>query len=94
MCLVAPNQGPDRGLDRLLARQDRAIGLKPILEINAGHPLVAAIARRIGTASAEDAVDYAMLLLDEAHILDGEPPADPARFAYRMNKLLLAGLGG
>ena len=94
VCLVAPNQGPDRGLDRLLARQDRAVGLKPILEINAGHPLVAAIARRIGAAPAEDAEDYAMLLLDQAHILDGETPADPARFTTRMNKLLVAGLGG
>ena len=93
VCLVAPNQGPDRGLDKLLARQDRAVGLKPVLEINTGHPLVAAVSRRIGMASGEEAEDLAMLLLDQAHILDGETPADPALFVKRMNRLVLAGLG-
>jgi molecular chaperone HtpG len=94
VCLVAPNQGPDRGLDRLLARQERAVGLKPVLEVNITHPLVAAISRRMGAAGDEEAADLSLLLLDEAHILDGETPADPARFTQRMNKLVLAGLGG
>src|SRR5712692_3106464 len=42
-CLVAKAHGPDRELDRLLARQKRGgIGVKPILELNMRHPLVRA----------------------------------------------------
>ena len=33
-CLVAGGRGPDRELERLLARQNRGSGAKPILEIN------------------------------------------------------------
>src|SRR6202051_3730033 len=42
-CLVAGSHGPDRELERLLARQNRGVGTKPILEINLHHPLVTAI---------------------------------------------------
>ena len=42
-CLVAAGAGPDRELERLLARQNRGVGAKPILEINTRHPLVKAI---------------------------------------------------
>src|SRR6202166_385960 len=44
-CLVAGSHGPDRELERLLARQNKGAGTKPILEINLRHPLVAAIAQ-------------------------------------------------
>src|SRR5712675_295228 len=43
-CLVAGRHGPDRELERLLARQNRGVGTRPILEINMRHALVAAIA--------------------------------------------------
>src|SRR4030088_1011918 len=38
-CLVAGSHGPDRELERLLARQNRGAGTKPILEINMRPPL-------------------------------------------------------
>jgi molecular chaperone HtpG len=41
---------------------------------------------------AEEAADIAHLLLDQAHILDGEVPADPAGFARRLNALVVRGL--
>ena len=41
-CLVA-GAGPDRELERLLARQNRSGGAKPILELNMRHPLVKAV---------------------------------------------------
>ena len=44
-CLVASAQGRDRELERLLARQNRGSGAKPILELNMGHELVKALAR-------------------------------------------------
>jgi len=89
-CLVAGGHGPDRELERLLARQNRGGGTKPILEINMRHPLVAAVAKA-RDASAE-ASDLAFLLLEQAQILDGELPDDPAAFASRLNRLVLRAL--
>jgi molecular chaperone HtpG len=86
-CLVAGSHGPDRELERLLARQNRGVGTKPILEINLRHPLVAAIAQ-----AGENAADLSFLLLEQAQILDGELPEDPAAFANRLNRLVVDGL--
>ena len=47
-CLVAGGQGRDRELERLLARQNRGAGAKPILELNMRHALVKAIAGATG----------------------------------------------
>jgi molecular chaperone HtpG len=91
-CLVAQGAGPDRELERLLARQSQRSGVKPILEINTRHPIVRAVsAAKLGQRQAEVA-DLAELLLDQAHILDGEVPDDPAAFAARVNRLVARGL--
>jgi molecular chaperone HtpG len=89
-CLVAGSHGPDRELERLLSRQNGGVRTKPILEINLRHPLVAAIAK----AAAEPATtnDLSLLLLEQAQILDGELPEDPAAFAARLNRLVLQGI--
>jgi molecular chaperone HtpG len=93
-CLVAQGSGPDRELERLLARQNRETASKPILEINTRHPIVRAVSdAKLGARDA-DVVDLAELLLDQAQILDGEVPADPAAFASRMNRLIARGLAG
>jgi len=88
-CLVAGAQGRDRELERLLARANRGSGAKPILELNMRHDLVKAI----GAAPNDEAAELANLLLDQAHILDGEVPADPAAFARRLNAFVVRGLG-
>jgi molecular chaperone HtpG len=86
-CLVAGGDGRDRALERLLAQQNRGPVTKPILEINMCHPLVSAV------ATAKDAQkDLSFLLLEQAQILDGELPEDPAGFASRLNQLVLRGL--
>src|ERR1700742_979851 len=86
-CLVAGGDGRDRALERLLAQQNRGPITKPILEINMRHPLVTAI------ATAKDAQkDLSFLLLEQAQILDGDLPEDPAAFAGRLNQLVLRGL--
>lgn len=90
-CLVAGSHGPDRELERLLSQQNRGERSRPILEINLRHPLVAAIASAGGEASAAD--DLSLLLLEQAQILDGELPDDPAGFAARLNRLVLKGIG-
>ena len=86
-CLVAGGDGRDRALERLLAQQNRGTGTKPILEINLRHPVAA-----ISTAN-DAAKDLSFLLLEQAQILDGELPEDPAAFAVRLNQLVLRGLG-
>jgi molecular chaperone HtpG len=91
-CLVASAQGRDRELERLLARTNRGSGAKPILELNMGHALVQALAGAIDERRETDVADIAALLLDQAAILDGEVPDDPAAFARRLNGLVVRGL--
>ncbi|MBR0796827.1 molecular chaperone HtpG [Bradyrhizobium jicamae] len=86
-CLVAGGDARDRALERLLAQQNRGSVTRPILEINLRHPLVAALAT--DTAQAKD---LAFLLFEQAQILDGEMPDDPAAFASRLNQLVLRGV--
>ena len=40
----------------------------------------------------QDFEDWAWLLFDEARILEGGLPVDPAKFSERLNRLLLAAL--
>jgi molecular chaperone HtpG len=86
-CLVASGEARDRALERLLAQHDKSATKKPVLEINLKHPLVAAI-----TEAKDAANDLSFLLLEQAQILDGELPEDPAAFASRLNRLVLRGI--
>jgi molecular chaperone HtpG len=90
-CLVADSQGPSRELERILSQQNRGMRTKPILEINLRHPLVTAVTRAQAGSKVVD--DLSLLLLEQAQILDGELPEDPAAFAARLNRLVLQGLG-
>ncbi|CZT36750.1 molecular chaperone HtpG [Rhizobium sp. 9140] len=86
VCLVASEGGYDRQMEKILQGAGRLeLSAKPILEINPSHPLVKAIAAKAdGTALKEDA---ALLLLDQARVLDGDKPADPRAFAERLTRL-------
>jgi molecular chaperone HtpG len=86
-CLVAGGDGRDRQLERLLAMQNKGPITRPVLEINMRHPLVAAVA-----GAGETASDLSLLLLEQAQILDGELPEDPAGFTSRLNRLVLGGI--
>jgi molecular chaperone HtpG len=86
VCIVAPDNGYDRNMERLLQgsgrMQERS---KPILEINASNSVVKAI------AASDDGMlrsDAAFLLLDQARVLDGDRPADPREFAERLQRVL------
>jgi len=91
-CLVASADGRDRELERLLQRQNRGSGARPILELNMKHALVRLLGAAKQKGRDEEASDLASLLLDQAHILDGEIPADPAAFAKRLNDFVLRSL--
>ncbi len=91
-CLVASKQGFDRELDRLLARHNRSAGAKPILELNMQHPVVKALAHAKASGRDDEVSELAALLFEQAKILDGEVPDDPAAFASRVNRLVVRGL--
>jgi molecular chaperone HtpG len=93
VCLVAPDFGPDRQLEKMLQGAGRLdAAAKPVLEINPTHSLVVRLAATDAgdTAFREDAV---ALLLDEARILDGEHPADAKAFSDRLGRVLARALG-
>jgi molecular chaperone HtpG len=94
-CLVAPEFGPDRQLEKMLAQhgrlQDR---VKPVLEVNATHPLTSALAKRFKEGADRELVDdAAWLLLDEARLVDGETLKDAPAFAARLRRLMERALG-
>ena len=90
-CLIAPEFGPDRRLEKILAQHGKLGGMasKPVLEVNPGHPLVTALADRFaGDGDRAVVEDSAGLLHDEARIMDGELPADAAAFAARLRRVM------
>ncbi|KFG69442.1 molecular chaperone HtpG [Microvirga sp. BSC39] len=88
VCLVAPESGMDRQLERLLARAGQLpSATKPILEINPRHDLIVALAN-LGDDEGTLREDVAHLLLDEARILDGELPADAKAFSQRLARVM------
>jgi len=92
VCLVAPDSGPDRGLEKILASAGRLpSAAKPILEVNPRHELVVALAA-LGDSDRAFKEDAAHLLFDEARVLDGERPADARSFSDRLARVLGRGL--
>ncbi|HYD99251.1 MAG TPA: molecular chaperone HtpG [Alphaproteobacteria bacterium] len=94
VCLVADENDMDLHLERLL-KQHRQLdrSAKRVLELNPGHPLI----RRLGELAADKAneqllADAALLLLDQARIVEGEPIPDPAAFSRRLALVLQRGL--
>jgi len=77
-------------MQRLLRRAGRtSFAAPPVLEINARHKLVAALAAR--ATAGEDLAVQAGLLLDLARIQDGDLPRDPSTFARRVEAALAGG---
>jgi molecular chaperone HtpG len=92
VCLVAPEFGPDRQLEKLLTGAGRLqMASKPILEVNPRHELVVALAA-LGEDERSFKEDAAHLLLDEARVLDGDRPTDARTFSERLNRIFKRGL--
>ena len=89
-CLVAPESGPDRRLERMLAEHGQLGEVsKPVLEINPSHALVLALGKRFADATDRGFVEDAIWLIhDEARLMDGERPLDAAAFAARLGRVL------
>src|SRR5205085_6404023 len=65
-CLVAVKGGFDRELERLLAKQNRGLGVKPIPELNMKHPLLKALSQAKADDREDEVTDLSALLFDEA----------------------------
>jgi molecular chaperone HtpG len=92
VCLVAPESGPDRQLEKLLAGAGRIkIAARPILEVNPHHDIIVTLAALKDDDQAFKQ-DAAYLLFDEARVLDGDRPADAKTFSDRLARLMRRGL--
>ncbi|SDC05621.1 molecular chaperone HtpG [Sphingomonas sp. YR710] len=88
VCLVAPDRGMDRQLEKILAAAGQApMAAKPVLEVNPRHGLIVKLAA-LGEDEKTFREDAAHLLLDEAQIADGEHPLDPRAFSARLGRLI------
>jgi molecular chaperone HtpG len=85
-CLVADEQDIGGNLARILKAAGQPLpDFKPILEINASHPIV----RRLAPGD-ERFADWANLLFDQALLAEGGQLEDPAEFVKRSNELMLS----
>jgi molecular chaperone HtpG len=86
-CLVSDEHGMSTNLERLLKASGQKIPtIKPILEINPGHPIVDRLKNE-----AEDSrfADWSHILFDQATLAEGGQLDDPATFVKRLNELML-----
>lgn len=88
VCLVADDGDLDINLVRLLrANKQMEQNVPRVLELNPNHPLIITLAEKSSHLTA-DFDDIALLLLDQARIMDGEPLPDPVAFARRMATIM------
>jgi molecular chaperone HtpG len=94
VCLVAADKDADLNVARILkVNQNYDAKAKPVLEINAAHPLIDQLDAMAETSTESMALrDAADLLFDQARIIQGEPVNDPTAFARRMADFLRRGL--
>ncbi len=82
-CLVVPDGDMSTQLARMLKQAGQKVPeSKPILEVNAQHPLV----KKLESAGQFD--DLAHILFDQALLAEGGLPEDPAAYVRRVNGLL------
>ncbi len=96
VCLIADDGDMDVNLERLLKRHGQLEhGMPRVLELNPTHSIITTLAERAKAqnASGDDLLkDAAHLLLDQARIVEGEIPTDPAEFARRLGLLMTSAL--
>ncbi|MBV7483257.1 molecular chaperone HtpG [Bordetella sp. BOR01] len=83
--VVGQNELSPHLLRMLKAAGQEAPNVKPVLEINPEHALIA----RVRDADDTEFEQWARLLLDQALLAEGAQIADPAAFVKRLNALLL-----
>jgi molecular chaperone HtpG len=93
VCLVAESGQMSIHLEKLLkAHRQIEQDFPRVLEINPRHALIKGLAGKVKASGREAIEDMALLLLDQARIVEGEPPADPVEFARRLASVMEKGL--
>jgi molecular chaperone HtpG len=94
VCLVAAEGDVDIHLERMLKQHNQFDQfVKRVLEINPGHPLIAALGRKVEAGDKSQVADIAWLLLDQARIAEGDAVLDPSAFARRLSDLAVKVVG-
>ncbi|MHB1199018.1 MAG: molecular chaperone HtpG [Polaromonas sp.] len=89
-CLVVEGGDMSTQLARMLRQAGQPVPeVKPILEVNAQHPLVKKLEALDGAGSAASFDDLAHILFDQALLAEGGLPEDPAAYVKRVNALLV-----
>lgn len=97
VCLVADDGDMDIHLEKLLKAHKQFGGGASlrILELNPKHMLIKKLAASASKNGASDALeDAALLLLDQAHIVEGDPVSDPVAFSKRMADFMAESIAG
>jgi len=85
-CIVLDEHDMGLAMQRLMKQAGHAVPpSKPILEINPAHVL---IQRLEGEGDKQREEDIALLLLDQAQLLEGVALEDPAAYVRRVNSLI------
>jgi molecular chaperone HtpG len=85
-CLVVQDGDMSTQLARMLKQAGQPVPeVKPILEVNAQHPLV----KKLEASEDSQFDDLAHILFDQALLSEGGLPEDPAAYVRRVNALLL-----
>ena len=90
-CLVADDGDMDIAMEHLMAQRDSNYkGAPRILEINGDHLLIKNMKSLLQKKDNNDLVsDAGTLLFEQARLMEGKMPADPAQFSKIMNQFLL-----
>ncbi|MDR1786157.1 MAG: molecular chaperone HtpG [Spirochaetaceae bacterium] len=86
-CIVVDENDPSLQMERMMKAlgQPGLAEVKPILEVNGDHPLVASLR---DCADEGRIADVSCVLLDQALLVEGVTLKDPADFVSRLNRLL------
>ncbi len=93
-CLVDPEWALSPQMQRMMkALKQEVPETKQILEINADHPLVAALRCLLAKDDKDPRLEEgAKLLFDAARLMENQPVEDPLAFAKQVTKLMADGL--
>ena len=95
VCLVAEEGDMDIHLEKLY-KQHKQIEKESlrVLEINSTHPIIMHLSKIVKNKNSDDKVfeNTALLLFDQAKILEGQPVDDPKGFTQRMTEFMQSSL--
>ena len=87
--LIADENAMDAQMERFMRMHNADFkGAPKILEVNAKHPLIAALNDRLAKGNFAEADDFAELIYQSALISDGKQVDDPHAFAEKLAKVM------